>query len=64
MRASVRTLMAILAAMTLLAALRLEPAVAATPAVFMTAKVQPNEVERYRALGAIDVIAKPFDPMG
>lgn len=30
---------------------------------FMTAKVHPEEVARYKALGAIDVIAKPFDPM-
>lgn len=34
------------------------------PVVFMTAKVQPNEVESYKQLGAVDVIAKPFDPMG
>lgn len=33
------------------------------PVVFMTAKVQPGEVKEYRALGAADVIAKPFDPM-
>ncbi|MGB0466897.1 MAG: response regulator [Pontibacterium sp.] len=33
------------------------------PVVFMTAKVQPREVTEYRALGAADVIAKPFDPM-
>jgi CheY-like chemotaxis protein len=33
------------------------------PMVFMTAKVQPNEVEAYKAQGAVDVIAKPFDPM-
>ena len=46
-----------------LAALRALPGTAATPAVFMTAKVQPQEVARYRALGAIDVISKPFDPM-
>jgi CheY-like chemotaxis protein len=46
-----------------LSALRLQPATADTPAIFMTAKVQPAEVARYRALGAIDVIAKPFDPM-
>jgi CheY-like chemotaxis protein len=46
-----------------LAALRASPGTAATPAVFMTAKVQPQEVARYRALGAIDVISKPFDPM-
>jgi DNA-binding response OmpR family regulator len=31
--------------------------------IFMTAKVQPQEVAQYKALGALDVIAKPFDPM-
>jgi CheY-like chemotaxis protein len=31
--------------------------------VFMTAKVQEQEIARYRALGACDVIIKPFDPM-
>lgn len=48
---------------TTLARLREQPATAATPVVFMTAKVQPQEVQRYRELGAIDVISKPFDPM-
>ncbi|BBK38885.1 response regulator [Allostella sp. ATCC 35155] len=48
---------------TTLARLRAQPATAATPVVFMTAKVQPQEVQRYRELGAIDVISKPFDPM-
>jgi len=33
------------------------------PIVFMTAKVQPQEVSTFRHLGALDVIAKPFDPM-
>lgn len=33
------------------------------PVAFMTAKVQPNEIEHYRSLGARDVIIKPFDPM-
>lgn len=33
------------------------------PVVFMTAKVQPPEVEYYLSLGARDVIIKPFDPM-
>jgi two-component system OmpR family response regulator len=33
------------------------------PVVFMTAKVQPNEIESYKALGASDVVVKPFDPM-
>ena len=34
-----------------------------TPAIFLTAKAMPAEVERYKKLGALDVIAKPFDPM-
>ena len=34
-----------------------------TPVIFMTAKVQRHEVEQYLALGAVNVIAKPFDPM-
>lgn len=46
-----------------LAALRRLPGLEETPVVFMTAKVQANEVARYRQLGALDVIAKPFDPM-
>jgi CheY-like chemotaxis protein len=46
-----------------LAALRELPETASTPAVFMTAKVQPSEVARYREIGVADVIAKPFDPM-
>ena len=33
------------------------------PIVFMTAKAQTHEQEAYRALGAIGVIVKPFDPM-
>ena len=33
------------------------------PVAFMTAKVQPAEVEHYLSLGARDVIIKPFDPM-
>ncbi len=46
-----------------LRALRQLPQTAATPAIFFTAKAQPSEISRYRALGAIDVIAKPFDPL-
>lgn len=46
-----------------LAELRKLPNTATTPVVFMTAKVQAAEVSHYRALGAIGVIAKPFDPM-
>lgn len=36
---------------------------AQVPVVFMTAKVQPSEIEHLRKLGARDVIVKPFDPM-
>ncbi|HVG08362.1 MAG TPA: response regulator [Thermoanaerobaculia bacterium] len=46
-----------------LRALRLLPGAAAVPVVFMTAKVQAQDVSGYRAAGAVDVIAKPFDPM-
>ena len=34
-----------------------------TPVVFMTAKVQVNEVQFYKELGALEVISKPFNPM-
>jgi two-component system, OmpR family, response regulator len=43
--------------------LRRRPEAAHIPVVFMTAKVQRDEITRYRALGAAEVIAKPFDPM-
>lgn len=43
--------------------LREFPELATTPVVFMTAKVQPQEVQEYLNLGALGVIAKPFDPM-
>ena len=46
-----------------LAALRTIAATAATPVIFMTAKVQAAEVSYYKSIGAIGVIAKPFDPM-
>ncbi|HEY6929866.1 MAG TPA: response regulator [Thermoanaerobaculia bacterium] len=46
-----------------LKALRQLPGIAQTPIVFMTAKVQPAEIAQYKGLGALDVIAKPFDPM-
>lgn len=48
---------------TTLLALQQTPVTARVPVIFMTAKVQPQEVEHYRSLGAIGVIAKPFDPM-
>ncbi len=46
-----------------LQAMRQMPALAEVPVVFMTAKVQPQEIATLRSLGALDVIAKPFDPL-
>lgn len=43
--------------------LQATPGLAQIPVVFMTAKVQPQEISALRSLGALDVIAKPFDPM-
>lgn len=48
---------------TTLARMRANPAMAHIPVVFMTAKAMPQEVARFRQLGAAGVIAKPFDPM-
>jgi len=49
-----------------LRSLRLLPrigGIAAVPVVFLTASAQAQDVSEYRAAGAVDVIAKPFDPM-
>ena len=46
-----------------LAELRKLPNTADTPVIFMTAKVQSSEVAYFKSLGALGVIAKPFDPM-
>jgi two-component system OmpR family response regulator len=48
---------------TTLAELRKLPGMESIPVIFMTAKVQPQEIEYFRSLGAMEVIAKPFDPM-
>jgi CheY-like chemotaxis protein len=48
---------------TTLRALRACADTATIPVIFLTAKVQPQEVAQFKALGALDVIAKPFDPM-
>jgi CheY-like chemotaxis protein len=45
-----------------LIALRKLPQTENTPVIFITARVQPSEVQAYLALGALAVIAKPFDP--
>lgn len=48
---------------TTLAELRAKPNTRETPVIFMTAKVQPAEIKLYQQLGALNVIAKPFDPL-
>ncbi len=48
---------------TALSELRKIPKFADIPAIFMTAKIQGKEIDEYKSIGAIDVIAKPFDPM-
>lgn len=46
-----------------LSALRRMEGLDETPVIFMTARAQSGEVDRFKALGAIGVITKPFDPM-
>jgi CheY-like chemotaxis protein len=46
-----------------LEALRADPATAAIPVVFITARTSTQDRERLIQLGAVAVIAKPFDPM-
>ena len=46
-----------------LQALRRQPGMSAVPVIFMTARLQRSEIDEYRALGAVGVIPKPFDPM-
>lgn len=48
---------------TTLSHLRKIPQIDGTPVIFITAEVQPDEVEHYMSLGTAAVIAKPFDPM-
>lgn len=46
-----------------LRALRKQEGMDSVPVIFMTARLQPEEVDEYLRLGAIGVIPKPFDPM-
>ncbi len=46
-----------------LKALRKIPKLRQTPVIFMTANAGKEENSRYKTLGAVGVIAKPFDPM-
>ena len=44
--------------------LRQTETTARIPVIFMTAKVRPHEIARYTELGALGVVAKPFEPDG
>lgn len=46
-----------------LSRMRTDSLLASIPVIFMTAKAMPQEVARFRQMGAAGVIAKPFDPM-
>jgi CheY-like chemotaxis protein len=48
---------------TTVQALKKLPELNDVPVVFITAKVQQNEIAQLKQQGAIEVIAKPFDPM-
>jgi CheY-like chemotaxis protein len=48
---------------TTFARLRENPRTAGIPIIFMTARAQTREIEQFKSLGAVDVIAKPFDPL-
>jgi len=48
---------------TLLKHLRERPDTAQIPVVFLTAKTTAQEIKSLRDSGALDVIAKPFDPI-
>jgi CheY-like chemotaxis protein len=43
--------------------LREQAATRDIPVVFMSARVQPRELDYYRSLGVLNLVPKPFDPM-
>lgn len=43
--------------------MRKMPHLAEVPAIFMTARTQQSDVDELRAMGNVEVITKPFDPM-
>ena len=48
---------------TLLKKLKQTPKLSDIPLVFLTARTQPHDVAHYKALGAAEVLCKPFDPI-
>jgi two-component system OmpR family response regulator len=49
--------------MSVLLNLQKNPHSARIPVVFITASVSNKDIAKYKKTGALDVIAKPFDPM-
>lgn len=46
-----------------LKALRGIPEFEKTPVIFITAKVMDEEIERFKEMGVVGVVKKPFDPV-
>lgn len=49
--------------MSVLLNLRKNPHTTKVPIIFLTASVSNQDIAKYKNSGALDVIAKPFDPM-
>ncbi len=45
-----------------LASIRRDPEMHDLPVIFVTGQAMPQDAERYRDMGALGVIAKPYDP--
>ena len=56
-------MMPLMDGITALKTLQQDPSTSKIPVVFMTARIQPQEVQEYLTLGVKGVISKPFDPM-
>lgn len=48
---------------TTLLALKQDSELQQIPVIFLTAKIMNEEINRFKTMGAIDIIAKPFDPL-
>lgn len=48
---------------TTLRGIRALSGMADIPVAFLTGKLWPEEIAAFKAMGAVEVIAKPFDPM-
>lgn len=56
-------MMPIMSGMETLKQIRKEESCKHVPIIFMTARIQPSEIDEYIKMGAMGVIPKPFDPM-